>query len=173
MTLHDAVALIRCTATDGVRGTWYDLGAGDGTFTRALATLLTPGSEIRAVDIDARALAALDTHIGAVTVVTAVADVTTVPTSPSIDGVVMANALHFVRDQAAMLRRLRTLASCCIVVEYEERRPSRWVPYPVPLATLTALAHEAGFARVTRLGTYRSAFGGHMYAALLDGATAV
>lgn len=173
MTLQDAVALIRCPANDGVRGTWYDFGAGSGTFTRALATLLPSGSVIHAVDSDARALATLDARIGDVTVVTVVADVMDVPTAPSVDGVVMANALHFVRDQAVLLRRLRTMSPCCIVVEYEERRPSRWVPYPMPLATLTALADTTGFTRVTRLGTYRSAFGGHMYSALLDGATAV
>lgn len=170
MTLHDAVRLIRCPANDGVPGTWYDLGAGSGTFTRALASLLAPGSVVRAVDTDARALATLDARSGEVTIVRVVSDFLTVPTSPAVDGVVMANALHFVRDHALLMRRLRRLTACAIVVEYEGRGASRWVPHPLPYATLTTLAHDAGFARVTRLGTYRSAFGGHMYSALLEGA---
>jgi len=55
----DAVALIR-EAVPRAAGTWADLGAGDGTFTRALARLLGLNSRIYAVDRDAQALAALE-----------------------------------------------------------------------------------------------------------------
>src|SRR5438093_11186980 len=40
--------------------TWADLGAGNGTFTRALVELLGPDSSIYAVDRDRRAVAALE-----------------------------------------------------------------------------------------------------------------
>jgi precorrin-6B methylase 2 len=47
----EAVELI-AAAIPGRGGTWADLGAGDGTFTRALARLLGPNSRIYAVDRD-------------------------------------------------------------------------------------------------------------------------
>ena len=55
MDYADHVALLR----DGVpheRGTWADLGAGDGAFTLALADLLPEGSTIHAIDRDRSAL---------------------------------------------------------------------------------------------------------------------
>jgi predicted RNA methylase len=54
----EAAELIR-RAVPRRAGTWADLGAGDGTFTRALAQVLARGSRVYAVDRDARALATL------------------------------------------------------------------------------------------------------------------
>jgi len=48
MTFDEAAALIADPRID--RTTWADLGCGDGTFTRALATLLPPGGVIHAMD---------------------------------------------------------------------------------------------------------------------------
>jgi predicted RNA methylase len=58
MEIHDAIELLR-DAVGSSRGVWADLGAGTGTFTRALAALLGPGSTIYAVDDDATAVRAL------------------------------------------------------------------------------------------------------------------
>jgi hypothetical protein len=81
----------------------------------------------------------------------------------------MANALHFVRDQAAML----TLAASylgpggrLVVIEYDHRPASRWVPYPVPAARLAELAADAGLAPPRIVGRRPSAYGGEMYVAL-------
>jgi predicted RNA methylase len=57
---RDAVALIR-DAIPQRGGTWADLGAGEGTFTRALVELLGSDSRIYAVDRDASAVAAIAT----------------------------------------------------------------------------------------------------------------
>ena len=59
MNTAEAVDLIR-GAIPPRTGTWADMGAGDGTFTRALVELLGPESRIFAVDHDARATAALE-----------------------------------------------------------------------------------------------------------------
>jgi len=59
MKIDDAQALI-AGAVPRRAGVWADLGAGDGTFTQALARLLEPGSRIYAVDRDRAALAALE-----------------------------------------------------------------------------------------------------------------
>jgi hypothetical protein len=53
VTLADAVRLIGGRDLSAADETWADLGAGDGTFTRALATVLPVGSVIHAMDRDA------------------------------------------------------------------------------------------------------------------------
>lgn len=166
MTLDQAAGLIRCPAVEGVVATWYELGAGSGTFTLALAQLLAPGSRIVAVDRDAEAMTALPARHRGVTIERRIADFSAGVTVASADGVLMANALHFVRDQAALMRRLRGVTSQVLIVEYADRRPNPWVPYPLDVARFRTLATEAGFAAVTELGSRRSAFGGRMYAAL-------
>jgi trans-aconitate methyltransferase len=166
MTVDDAADLIRCPAVDGVMATWCELGAGTGTFTRALATLLAPGSRILAVDRDATALAALPSRHRGVSIEAETGDFTADLTLPVVDGVLMANALHFVRDQAAFLARLRDVSAQVIVVEYAGRRPNPWVPYPVDLAQFGDQARQAGFPVVTQIAARPSAFGGRLYAAL-------
>ena len=76
MDSHDAAALIR-PAIPRTSGVWADLGAGTGTFTRALAHLL-PHARIYAVDRDASALGKLLRwlHQDGVTVVPVRADFT-------------------------------------------------------------------------------------------------
>ena len=59
MNPREAAALIASAVGDR-GGTWADVGAGDGTFTRALVQLLPPGSRVYAVDTDAKALRELE-----------------------------------------------------------------------------------------------------------------
>lgn len=82
------------------------------------------------------------------------------------------NLLHFLRDQAGMLGRLRghlRPGGRLLVVEYEQALPIPWVPHPLPLARLAALAPQAGFAAPTQVGARRSPSSGRtLYAALLE-----
>jgi hypothetical protein len=55
-----------------------------------------------------------------------------------------------------------------VLVEYDRRAASRWVPYPIPTARLPALAGSAGLSPFTVTATRRSAFGGVLYAAAAD-----
>jgi hypothetical protein len=89
-----------------------------------------------------------------------------------LDGALFANALHFMADarQPELLARLARgirPGSRIVVVEYEGRRPSRWVPYPVAFARLEAIAREAGLAEPVATGSRSSAFGGTMYVAVM------
>jgi hypothetical protein len=71
-------------------------------------------------------------------------------------------------EQPGVLRRVaERLASGgrIVVVEYDDRPASRWVPYPVSLARLAQLADEAELRDVRPIGRAESAFGGTMYAA--------
>src|SRR5689334_23739214 len=58
MDTSDAIEMIR-DAVGVSAGVWADLGAGTGTFTRALTEVLGAGSTVYAVDDDARAVRAL------------------------------------------------------------------------------------------------------------------
>jgi trans-aconitate methyltransferase len=170
MRVEEAAALV-APAVHAVQGAvWADLGAGGGTFTRALARLLGPPAVVHAVDRDAGAMRALH-GAGIVTHVADFADAAAwraLPLPP-LDGVLLANALHFVpaRGQGAVLARVAERLAPggrLVVVEYDDRPASRWVPYPVPYARLGAVVPE-GMTAPSRVGERRSAYGGAMYAA--------
>lgn len=111
-----------------------------------------------------------------VAIATLVYDVTAddLPLS-DLDGVLIANALHYVPDQAGWLtglvRRLRRRR--LLLVEYDSGRANRWVPYPVPLARAETLVAAAGFDRVERLGRRASVYrDADLYALLATGSSA-
>jgi ubiquinone/menaquinone biosynthesis C-methylase UbiE len=134
MDHDDHVRLIR----EGVlRGgtTWADLGSGEGAFTLALADLLGPTGSIHTVDRDGRALGvqvqALGDRFPDVRVTSLVADFTRSPDLPRLDGIVMANSLHFERDKLAVLRLVRGYlrpAGRLVLVEYDTDHGNQWVP---------------------------------------------
>jgi ubiquinone/menaquinone biosynthesis C-methylase UbiE len=176
MDARDAARLI----APGVSGhMWADLGAGRGTFTMALATLLGPAGRVYAVERDATAVEALEKlaqrrgHDERALIKVVRADFATTPlTLQDVDGILMANSLHYVADdqQSPLLARLATKLSergVLLVVEYDNRPRSRWVPYPVSFDRLTGVARHAGLASPELLGRRESAFGGTMYAAMI------
>ena len=178
MNTGDAIELIRA-AIPTRAGAWADLGAGDGTFTQALAELLPPASSIHAVDRDPGAVDAI--RRGASTardarVIPIVADFTQPLDrhglgAQTLDGILLANALHFVRDAGDVLARLTTLLRVggrVVVVEYDRRAASPWVPYPIPEARMRALAESAGLTEPVITARRPSAFGGGLYVAAAD-----
>jgi hypothetical protein len=80
----------------------------------------------------------------------------------------MANVLHFIKHQGAFIARLRSLSERLLVVEYDGRPPSPWVPYPLGFSALRALLLERGFSEIAKLGTRASRFGGELYSALAE-----
>jgi len=130
--------------------TWADLGCGDGTFTRALARVLAPGSVIHAMDVDAVALRNIPSEHGGVRISTHRGDFMKQPWPfADLDGVLMANSLHYVENQAAFIRECESRMKPrrrFLIVEYDTSQRSRWVPYPVSHAALTASSN----ALVTR-----------------------
>jgi SAM-dependent methyltransferase len=174
MKHEDAVALI-ADAVGGHDGTWVDLGAGGGTFTRALAELLGAGGRVYAVDRDPDAVAALGTwakaHAPSVTALGAdlsrALDLEALIGEP-VDGILIANALHFIRDADDVLARfVKSLrpGGRLVLVEYDRREASRWVPYPIPISRLPALAAAAGLSPFTVTASRPSMYQGVLYAA--------
>ena len=173
MEINDAVALIRDAVGDST-GVWADLGAGAGTFTRALAQTLGDGSTIYAVDDDAIAVAALRALASRsqTRIIPVKADFTRSLELPGIgdvpiDGMLLANALHFVRDAPSVLARLAQrvrVGGRVVVVEYDRRSPSRWVPYPIHASQWPKLAAAAGLSEAAITATRPSAYSGVLYA---------
>ena len=101
MNHSDLVALLE-GGIDNPGGSWADLGAGEGAFTFALAELLGPRTQIIALDKDARALSGIREEMARrfpdVRFSATAADFTRRLQLSDLDGMVMANSLHFVRD---------------------------------------------------------------------------
>ena len=169
---NDHVRLLR----DGVAGagtSWADLGSGQGAFTLALADLLGPAGSIYSVDRDAGAvqvqLMALRDAFSSVSVTPLIADFTQPLELPPLDGIVMANSLHFVRDKLAVLRLVKGYlrpVGRLILVEYDSDHGNPWVPFPLSFETWATLAAEAGFGKTKRLASVPSRFLGAIYSAL-------
>jgi SAM-dependent methyltransferase len=147
-------------------GIWADLGAGDGTFTRALLELLGPSGRVYAVDRDRGSLDALDGTPGVECVTADFSRPLDLPSS--LDGILIANALHFVRDQAVVLARLVEHVKPggrVVIVEYDRRAASQWVPFPMSSSSLPELCAAAGLGEPTIVARRPSAYSGDLYAA--------
>jgi len=168
------VRLIR----DGVaesRGRWADLGAGDGTFTLALADVLGAGSQITAVDRDEDSLRRLADWLRrafpAVAVETLTADFGRPLPLQGLDGVLAANSLHFVPEKLPVLQRLQEMlkpGGRLIVVEYDSDQRNCWVPHPFSYGRWEDMAQRAGFVRTRRLHSRSSRFMGSTYSAVSE-----
>ncbi len=153
-------------------GVWADLGSGAGAFTLALAELVGPGAVIYAVDKDRSALRQLAQSMAAqfpaVTLHTTVADFTRPLDLPLLDGVVMANSLHFERSKESVLQLVRSYlkpAALLLLVEYNTDKGNMWVPHPLSYPTWEKVAARSGFARTELLATRPSSFLGEFFAA--------
>jgi ubiquinone/menaquinone biosynthesis C-methylase UbiE len=167
--IQKAITLLQ-PGIPGPGGIWADVGCGDGIFTSALHTLVRPGDEIYAVDKDQFALDALVHHF-AESYLDALlhpvcADFTRQLTLSALDGLLMANSLHFVMDKAPVLIRLIRLlkpSGRLIVVEYNASRGNPAVPYPLDDKSFLGLAAQVGLRDARILARIPSSFLGEMY----------
>ena len=142
-------------------GTWADFGAGSGAFTLALRELVGPHANIYAVDKDQRALRELEkAHRERFTtsqnIHTVRADFSGMLSLPLLDGIVMANSLHYFKDREKILRHVRSflkLNGALLLVEYNVDSGNMWVPYPLSFETYRDMAPRAGFGEPQLLGT--------------------
>ena len=169
MTHEEAVELIR-PAVEPAEA-WAELGAGEGTFTRALGELVGADGSVHAFDRDPAAVRTLRelTLPGGATLHVARSDFTRSLEIPPVHGVLMANALHFVPDPEAVLRGLSgrlPSGGKLLLVEYDRSRGNSWVPYPVTLRRFRELAAAVGLAPPEEIGRRSSRYQGQMYAAV-------
>ena len=168
----DHVNLIRA-GVEGAGPTWADLGAGSGAFTLALADILGPTGNITAIDRDASALKRnreeMARRFPDVSVEYRVADFTRALAIPPLDGIVMANSLHFQRDPLPVVERVRGYlrpGGRLVIVEYNIERGNYAVPHPVTYKRWQQLAHEAGFTTTELLARRPSRWLNEIYSAL-------
>lgn len=151
--------------------TWADLGAGNGVFTHALSTLLHDGSTLYAVDMNSARMDSIRVW-QQVTLKKIKADFTRDAwnTEP-LNGILMANALHFVRDKEPFLLMLKgklVPGGKLLVVEYEMEKGNTWVPYPIGFEKLSDLVKLSGFAAIQKLNEVPSVYDARMiYSAVI------
>jgi ubiquinone/menaquinone biosynthesis C-methylase UbiE len=171
MNHDDHVRLIR-GGIDTPGGVWADFGSGTGAFTLALAELIGSKGEIYSVDRDLQALKqqARDLYARYTTQVHYVnEDFGTRLEIPPLDGIVMANALHFYEQKDPIIRSIKSYlkpGGKLILVEYNVNKGNVWVPYPLSYAKWERLARKHGFSQTKLLATQPSRFLREMYSAL-------
>jgi SAM-dependent methyltransferase len=160
----------------GRGGVWADFGAGEGAFTLALAELTGSEAVIYCIDKDRSALARLvqamkarfkDRPTGNLQILNT--DFTRRIDLPSLDGLVMANALHFQRDKEPLVRLLKSYLrpnGRLLLIEYNTDSGNAWVPHPLSYPTWEKLAARTGFKSTQLLATYPSRFLREIYSAM-------
>jgi ubiquinone/menaquinone biosynthesis C-methylase UbiE len=179
MNHDDHVRLLRggviAAASEPSPQMWADLGSGTGAFTLALAELLGPGGCIYSLDKDAAALheqqSRMRSRFPNVQVEYVKANFMSPLNLPPLDGIVMANSLHFLRPQEkdALLQRVKGVLKPhgrFILVEYNVDRGNTWVPFPLSYTSWEVVAQRNGFVDTRLLDTVRSSFLGQIYSAL-------
>ena len=175
MTIQQALELIGPAApllsTDSVDAKdhplhWADLGCGSGLFTTALSQLLPQGSTVYGIDTHPT----LHRQDAPTSIIPLMADFIKDPLDlPLLDGILMANSLHYVKDKPALIQKLKLNMhphSPFLIVEYDTDKPvSTWVPYPISYDALTRLFNGH---KIQKLGERPSVYGrANMYAALV------
>ena len=180
MDLNEAVKLLEDAVATSRATEWADFGAGDGTFTLALARLLGPGAHIIAVDRDRKALRELDQRAvddGSRDLITTVqADFTKRIELPgvvagTVDGLLFANSLHYVKNAGDILTDLVKWlrpGGRVVFVEYDWRPPDQWVPYPIDADRLPELCIAASLSTPVVTATRPSDYGGNLYVAYAE-----
>jgi len=173
MDHNDHVNLLR-PANLNQGGIWADFGAGSGAFTLALRELIGLDAVIYGVDKDKSALRELENshqlrfHTTD-NLILLPNDFSHPVNLPLLDGIVMANSLHFFKDREKILRRAGDFLKpkgALLLVEYNVDSGNLWVPHPLSFETFRTLAPRAGFSEPRLLATIPSRFLKEFYSAI-------
>jgi len=153
---------------------WADFGAGSGAFTLALRELVGADATIYAVDKDRSSLHELERAYRArfgtsSNLILLPKDFSANLDLPALDGIVMANSLHFFKDRGKALQHVRTFLKPngrLLVVEYNVDAGNPWVPYPISFEAFRTLAARAGLGEPRLLAKHPSSFLREFYSAL-------
>lgn len=174
MEVREAYELIETDQLSSQKQVWCDLGCGSGIFTLALADLLPSDSLIYAVDQNESSLKSIPASHRRVKIEKHCADfVENELPFASLDGILMANSLHYVRYKNDFLRKIEKIVSSTnfhlLIVEYDDDTPNEWVPYPLSFRSLEKLFARTGYSKIVKLNERKSIFNrGAMYSALIS-----
>lgn len=166
-----AIKLIQ-SETISKAGKWADLGAGEGTFTRALAEIIGPKGEIYAMDKEYFAPMSGNIHPAFAKIHRVQSDFSKKLDLPLLDGLLMANSLHYIDTPIPFLNKILPflkLGGQFILVEYDRKTPNPWVPYPIPQKEWKKIATNVGLSPPKLLGQQNSRYGnGVIYAVISE-----
>lgn len=173
MTLEEAITLINNgNINHETKSIWADLGCGSGLFTCALASLLEPKSVIYAIDKDIGAFKEI--FSGSEVIINPVElnfEKTILPFQ-DLDGIMMANSLHFVKDKKSFLDKIKSYLNkngCFLIVEYDTEVSNHWVPYPISFSSLRKLFNDGAYSSVSKISETPSAFRrANLYSAMVN-----
>ena len=171
MQLKEAIQLIDKASIDNMRATqWADLGTGAGLFAQALSMLLAPASKIYAIDQSMQAIRPVRADVA---IEFLQGDFTNTNFKlPLLDGIMMANSLHYVRDKTLLIQDLKQYLqphAGFIIVEYDLQKANRWVPYPVNPDELQQLFFNEGYKKFQFTGKKKSVYNdGNIYACYIS-----
>jgi ubiquinone/menaquinone biosynthesis C-methylase UbiE len=160
MQLQDAIDLIQNkTIQTHTHQQWADLGCGAGLFTHALANMLQAGSIIYAVDKNIAAFKKFSSQavIKPIQLDFVAADINL----HDLDGVLMANSLHYVKDKIAFIYKLSKITKAgahLLFVEYDTDTANPWVPYPASFSVLQQLFIDTGYNAISKLHEHPSVY---------------
>lgn len=173
MLLPEAISLINNNIINqGQPAIWTDLGCGNGMFSQALSALLAPHSKIYAIDkIQQRQKIVTANETVTIPYIQADFEKDTL-TLPPLDGIILANSIHYVQNKEALLHRLEQymkLTAAFIIVEYDTMLANPWVPHPIDKKHLRQLFAQSRWTKFTDLGQRPSVYGhGNIYACLIS-----
>jgi ubiquinone/menaquinone biosynthesis C-methylase UbiE len=173
MNHQDHVNLLHPAVPPTADGAWADFGSGAGAFTLALRDLVGPDTEIFSVEKDESRLDQQQRNFlirfPQSNIQFLQADFTQPLDLPRLEGIVVANAIHFYRDKERLLRQFREYLKPegrLVVVEQNADRGNPWVPFPISFETLRKLMPTAGYAEAQLTATVPSSFLREIYSAL-------
>ena len=165
MQHQTAINLLK-SGISSTSGIWADIGAGTGVFTTALRDILTEGC-IYAVDKSPHMLWRLS-GFDAVKLVIEDGDFNKKMNLPVLDGVIMANALHYsnqhIQTLQNVLQHLKK-GGRFILIEYQlEHSTTPWIPFPITFEKFKKLAQQVGLSEPIEIGKVPSQYGHeHIY----------
>lgn len=146
---------------------WADLGCGNGLFSKALLGLLPARSIVYA--IDKQAFIFSEPSIQFIKKDFAKEELLL----PLLDGILMANTLHFVQDKLPLLLILKKYllpGAVFILIEYDTETANRWVPYPLSYTSAIHLFKNAGFESIEKISERQSVYNSaKIYSAYITG----
>lgn len=159
MNVEEAISFIQKAVTPP-SGNWADIGAGTGIFSEALLHLLIEGTVI-AVDKSPHALYKIKSpssiHFEIIE-----ADFNLPFSLPPLDGILMANALHYAPSHENTLHHVLSnlkAGGTFILIEYNTTRPNHpWVPYPINQDLFFKLCRTCGLETPEIIATRKSIY---------------
>lgn len=171
MNHQDHVALLqKANITPGT--VWADLGSGEGAFTLAFRDIAGLQSTIYSLDKNKSSLEIqkkeFEKQFPESNIIFLQQDFTEKLELPQLDGIIMANSLHYVQNKAQILEQLLTLlkpGGMFILIEYNVDSGNVWVPFPISFPSFKQLAAEVQLREPTLLHTVSSSFLKEIYSA--------